>query len=247
MSDESRRDKADLTKIIKDSLQELLPTLVQNVEEMLRKSVLEPYLARIEALEKRDEVKRNKSDYSDVIIYNLKEDPRVGDRELATRAISSRIEAESNAPGVSMSSQPSDIILETRRLARDPRPGEPKPLLVTLCSDALRDVVLKNAPKIKDGLFYTDNVCRETRWKRKVLLAMVKKIREKDLFTRVPFDVRAKLLVGGKKNERKEKLQRLTYEDAILKFKNENENIEELNRLRGLIKTKDDVSTILLL
>ena len=76
---------------------------------------------------------------------------------------------------------------------------------------------------------------------------MAKKIREKDLFARVPFDVRAKLPVGGKKNERKEKLQRLTYEDAILKFKNENENIEELNRLRGLIKTKDDVSTILLL
>jgi len=74
-----------------------------------------------------------------------------------------------------------------------------------------------------------------------------KKIREKDLFSRVPYDVRAKLLVGGKKGETNGKLQRLSYEDAILKFKNEAENVEEINRLRGLIKTKEDVSTILLM
>ena len=139
------------------------------------------------------------------------------------------------------------MLLETRRLPIDPRPGEPKPLLVTLCSDALRDEVLKRSTKNKDGLFFTDNVCRETRWKRKILLDMAKKIREKELFARVPFDVRAKLLVGGKKGERKEKLRRLSYEEAIIKFKNEAENVDVINRLQRLIKAKGDTSTILLM
>ena len=37
----------------------------------------------------------------------------------------------------------------------------------------------------------------------------------------VPYDVRAKLLVRGKKDEQKGKRECFTYEDAIVKFENE--------------------------
>ena len=133
----------DLSKLIQDSLQALLPTLVQNVEDVLRNKVLGPYLERLEALEKRfwnqeltihrllesEEIKKNKNNYSDVIIYNLKEDPRVGDRVLVTKAISRLMSSDNDVPSMSMLSDPSDMVLEARRLPVDPRPGK-----VSLCS-----------------------------------------------------------------------------------------------------------------
>jgi len=136
---------ADLSKMIQEALHALMHTLVQSVEDVLQTKVLAPYLEKLEALEKRlwrqeltihrllekEEEKRNKENYSDVIIYKLKENPSIGDRELATRAISKLNTSENEVPSMSMLSEASDMILETRRLPIDPRPGEPKPLLIS--------------------------------------------------------------------------------------------------------------------
>lgn len=236
--------ETDVLKSISDAvtqqLQKMIPQVVQAVMIKIEEKVTS-LTAETEALKTRmfsirddvhnlmegQEIQTNKKLFSDIIIYGARElkNPSGGEDEkkTATQLILS-LKSELNI-SKEIQNVEGDLVLMAKRLNTDPKVGAARPLVVTLASDELRVALIRKGNKYfrekaqgnePQAYRFKDNVCRETRVKRRVLGCIAGALRTKQSTAVVPFDVRAKLLVAEEKG--KKKFVKYSYAEAVRTF-----------------------------
>lgn len=260
---------------IKAAIEAMIPKLL----EQFRIDLLQPVLERIRELESATngvvseqremrsqihqlledkEVKENKENYSDIILYGIKENPTERVKEVAM-AVLSRI-------GITEDEAMGEMIVTAKRIGRDPRPGQHRPIIATLGSDVLREKVMKEGIKVlkkeKKAPTQTtntpsgigDNVVIETRLKRKVLFYIAQKLRDSGNIAIVPNGVKAKLLYAQKpKSDQGDQADKInfakyTYEEALAEFRSKIQETEYEDMKKELkLPHKYNRSAVLLL
>lgn len=192
----------EIKREVNAAITAVTPTLVQQFSEHLTEAGLPPIMERLASLKigqnrileenkllklqmhrilEDEEIMGNKKNYSEVILYGLKEDPRTSDVNLAIQAL--------EKVGVHNDAAIGEMILMTKRQhVRMPKVGEPRPLLITFGSDNWRDLAMKGGAKRlremkkakEPGMPLSgigDNVTRTTRRKREVLYYIAGRLR----------------------------------------------------------------------
>lgn len=221
----------NIHKGIEESIPRIAATIMTSIEDRLA-----PILGKIDVFEKRLfsmrddvhhvleglEIRKNKERYSAVIVHGIKE---AGGGKWDMKMAEELVMGFGN--GEDMSEELNRIhggpVLAARRLHMDPKPNEARPLVVTLATDTLREIVIRKGNKMMKEkgtkIKFKDNVCRETRLKRRVLGLTAGAIRENgSKLAIVPYDVRAKLLVETASNKGPKKFKKYTYIQAVHEF-----------------------------
>lgn len=268
MDETFRNFATGFAKDIETSIQEnLIKPLMDRVDEIAKncEAVKHQNLILVQQVHRileGEEVKKNRENYSDIVMYGVRENVKKTNEEAAKSALASLgfEEGEENM---------GDLVLTARRLNTDPRPGEARPLVATLGSDEWRDRVLKaGKKKIRDakksgdpndlpkGL--ADNVCIDTRIKRRVLYFVADQLRKDKKIVVVPEGTKAKMLVlnkdhveantrttSGSGRSSAGKFIKMSYQEAVDKYRHLL-NQEFINRIKKESKVSYDLTSVLL-
>ena len=249
----------EIAEVVKAKLNEVIPQIIRTVTEILEEK-MRPILEKMQETESKmfsirddvhrllenEEMRKNKGVYSDVVVYGEPEG-KLSDREIAVKLVH-KLEVELKISEELKDHGADGAVVLARRMKMDPKPGEPRPLVITLAMDELRDVVIRRGNKKKDlGLKFKDNVVRETRLKRRVLGEIAGKLRGESKVAIVPFDLRAKLLVGERQQEeRRGKLKKFTYAEAVREY-GDLVGKQTIAQIRLSVRGNIDLEQILLL